>query len=1094
MDVVWRRREGEARVERARERRRDDDPPVTSLSVTGDSRSAHLLVGLARTLNSVNFSLNVLDLLGVLLANLLRHALFVLGDLRCLALLVQCDVQLFDLIGETGDLLVHINKTLHENVDLALAGDDLHGATGRDLRRVENKGNGIRPSERANDAHKLGKDLTEGAVKAPDEGVRLGLCREVAHLQRADCLNDVLCLRKLGLNSGVGACAVRWAGIWRHANRHKHVIGALGQPVVQLLRQEWHEGAENADAKVQTRVERRPGRRRSLRIGTTKHGLDSLNVHITQLVQPKVVNGGRCLLEIVSIKAGVALCNGVREAREYPPVNRCLIGGEAEGRRGNVALAKLLESKARCVPQLVAKVTVSNDAVDVEVDVAALGSVRAEGKAEGVCSALGNAVGVVPLLCFDGLDDFLGIKVASLQLLVEILQLDATDDVNGINDIAKRLRHFPAVGIADNGVQKDLLKRHFPGELHAEKHHARNPEEENVVSRLQECSRIEQLELLRLLGPSKDAEGKQRRRKPRVKDVGILVQADQLLRDAKAGDGLLQRLCFRARNDPVLLLRVLRAGLSLDDDKVGGNAVAPPQLARDAPVPDVLQPSVPRLFVHVGNDPQLLGDAHGIDCAARHFVRADIPLRLHERLNNVLCATANGDDHRVVLDIAEEALLLECLEDGNTRVKPLHSLELRAIVVDCAVVVENVDDGEVVAHADLKVIEVVPGGDLHRTSAKRGVHKAVGNDGNGVSRERMADALAVEMRVACVLWVDGDGSVSEHGLNTCRGNDNLLLRAFNLVGKGREGAKLILAVAVARDGHECTPSELLLVNLEVRDGRLECAAPVDEAVGAIDLLCLVKAHKCLLDGAAQLGIHCEACTVPVQRRSQLAELRVDAVAVCLLPLPHLGHEILPSEVMAGFALLARQLLLHNDLGSNTGVIGAGVPQAHVALHTVPAGDAVLDRVGESVSDVESAGDIGRRNGHHEDLLALLLVALPKRLLGILRLEKPALLPPIVPRRLNGKRVVALCHRPAHVLVLSLGRSVDKLGLDFLLLLLVNLRLGIRRAGILGLCSLFGLSRLICRLLLRKLLKLLPLLQLIFRHLLGLSSDRIDKGY
>jgi hypothetical protein len=46
----------------------------------------------------------------------------------------------------------------------------------------------------------------------------------------------------------------------------------------------------------------------------------------------------------------------------------------------------------------------------------------------------------------------------------------------------------------------------------------------------------------------------------------------------------------------------------------------------------------------------------------------------------------------------------------------------------------------------------------------------------------------------------------------------------------------------------------------------------------------------------------------------------------------------------------------------------------------------LDRVGEGVPDVESAGDIGRRDDDHKGGLVRVDV----------RLEEPALLPPVIP--------------------------------------------------------------------------------------------------
>ena len=67
----------------------------------------------------------------------------------------------------------------------------------------------------------------------------------------------------------------------------------------------------------------------------------------------------------------------------------------------------------------------------------------------------------------------------------------------------------------------------------------------------------------------------------------------------------------------------------------------------------------------------------------------------------------------------------------------------------------------------------------------------------------------------------------------------------------------------------------------------ECAAPVDEAVAAVDGPVLVHPDEGLGDRLAALGVHGEGAPVPVHRAAQLPQLVVDGVTVLLLPLEHL---------------------------------------------------------------------------------------------------------------------------------------------------------------------------------------------------------------
>ena len=56
-----------------------------------------------------------------------------------------------------------------------------------------------------------------------------------------------------------------------------------------------------------------------------------------------------------------------------------------------------------------------------------------------------------------------------------------------------------------------------------------------------------------------------------------------------------------------------------------------------------------------------------------------------------------------------------------------------------------------------------------------------------------------------------------------------------------------------------------------------------------------------------------------------------------------------------------ECFLDDGLGGNAGVVGAGEPEDFVALHALPAGENVLERVVEHVAHGENASDVRRRN-------------------------------------------------------------------------------------------------------------------------------------
>ena len=101
--------------------------------------------------------------------------------------------------------------------------------------------------------------------------------------------------------------------------------------------------------------------------------------------------------------------------------------------------------------------------------------------------------------------------------------------------------------------------------------------------------------------------------------------------------------------------------------------------------------------------------------------------------------------------------------------------------------------------------------------------------------------------------------------------------------------------------------------------------------------------------------------VPVARAAHQAELAQDSLLVLVLPGPDPLDQGVAAQVVAGLLLLLEQPLLDDGLGGDAGVVGAGHPEAVVALHPPPADQDVLQRVVERMAQVQAPGDVRRRD-------------------------------------------------------------------------------------------------------------------------------------
>ena len=239
---------------------------------------------------------------------------------------------------------------------------------------------------------------------------------------------------------------------------------------------------------------------------------------------------------------------------------------------------------------------------------------------------------------------------------------------------------------------------------------------------------------------------------------------------------------------------------------------------------------------------------------------------------------------------------------------------------------------------------------------------------------------AVQVGIAGVLAVDGDGGIAQHGLGTGGGQLQHLAGLLDRVEQMPEIAVL-----------------LLILHLSIGDGGVAVGAPVDHAVAAVDEALVVQADKDLLDGLRAALVHSEALTLPVAAAAQLLELADDAVAVFGLPSPCTFEEAVAAHHLLGQAL--RTHGLHDlGLGGDGGVVGAGHPQGSVALHPLGADQDVLHGVVHGVAHVELAGDV--RRGHDDGVGLLVGVGL--------RVEVAAIQPELVDAVFHLARIILLC--------------------------------------------------------------------------------------
>ena len=200
---------------------------------------------------------------------------------------------------------------------------------------------------------------------------------------------------------------------------------------------------------------------------------------------------------------------------------------------------------------------------------------------------------------------------------------------------------------------------------------------------------------------------------------------------------------------------------------VNGNAVAPPELARNAPIADVVHPIEvdPREVVGNDPDPTVADDLHG-------WVgqRLDLQIPLVEEQRLEYRAGARAMAHRVNIGLLLDQLTVLLQLGHQARASFLGSkpgISAR-LGVHRAVQVHDVDRWQPMALGDLEVGRIMGRGYFDRTGAELGIDRFVGDDQPDPIHVWNAHMPANQMLVARIARMYRHTNVAQDGLRPGR--------------------------------------------------------------------------------------------------------------------------------------------------------------------------------------------------------------------------------------------------------------------------------------------------------------------------------------
>ena len=320
-------------------------------------------------------------------------------------------------------------------------------------------------------------------------------------------------------------------------------------------------------------------------ISLIKSGLYHLDIPVAEFVPHKVVDLLYCDAELEFIHIIRHSLNSIVEAGQNPLVLRADRGGhlvrvDERAQNGLIFgtfLRKVHHDKSGGVPDLICEVSVRDDSLVVETHIVS-------GRIAGDKSHSQRVRTVVP------------------------------DDLQRINAVSEGLGHLAAQGIPDKSMEENALKRSLSHLLIAGEDHSDDPEEDDVVACDQHIRRIEVFEIFCHFRPSQCAERPQRAGEPCIQ--GIRILSEVCAAALRANDR-------RLFGDDCLTALVA---------VICGDPVAPPELAADAPVADVVGP-VEIGLLHPLRDQTDFALFDRLDSRLDQLVHLHKPLLLDQGLN-----------------------------------------------------------------------------------------------------------------------------------------------------------------------------------------------------------------------------------------------------------------------------------------------------------------------------------------------------------------------------------------------------------------------------------------------------------------------------
>ena len=296
--------------------------------------------------------------------------------------------------------------------------------------------------------------------------------------------------------------------------------------------------------------------------------------------------------------------------------------------------------------------------------------------------------------------------------------------------------------------------------------------------------------------------------------------------------------------------------------------MSPPELSGYTPVTDIIQPVVVCLVHTLRNQLQLTA----YYCFLRrlcHLAHLDEPLWLYKWLYRCLTAVMCTNHMLMWYNLHEKPESLQVINHCLSCLVTVHACVLATKLVDCGIIVHNIDLFEIMTLSNLKIVRIVCRCDLYTAGSEIFIYIRIRDHRDLTIGQRQLQHLAYNILVALIFRIDCHGCIAKQRLRTC-------------------GCDLYKSSFFANNRIIDVPEEavlFLVYNLCIGNGCLTDRTPVYDTGTTIHISFFIQLAEYLCDCLVISFIHRETLTIPVCRGTHLLQLVDDLTAVLSTPVP-----------------------------------------------------------------------------------------------------------------------------------------------------------------------------------------------------------------